>query len=652
MSSSDRRPYRTAITLDQALLDACHDNLECKLEMVCEIETPTGTIYASDRNKYVGSVFYEALMQFPVISRTVGEWLLSELQFATQTVSLSNVDGRFNNFLQGGADFGGWIGKQVSVKVGLADKASTYVEIFRGFITPLGGFKRSTKSITVIARDQYDRINQDFPTVAFKESSYPKIESRFLNKLLPIIYGDWTIANDPVPASVPGYATNGHDPMVHFQPLSCTMTLGSPGILFSQDHDFDNLDLIQFETTGTLPTGLAIATDYYVRNATADTFNVSATPAGALITFSGPQSGDHKVKPGTTSTRENVKCTISYNSLDSLSSVYLKRGDVYYLIPATEIVNIGINNNIYEVKQSAATWLDLGAGSVVYEFSAGDEFAVLCHGKSLGSYSDNIVEQARDLLLTYGNLISGDFDANWDTYRDKAAPAQSNIAGYKSRVWVADTTKVLTYALSMLEQVRLEAFIDRNLKVKINSLHFEDFVASPTYTVKNWDVEKDSFKTTIDERTNFNRLRAIYNYLPIVNEEASTTPFFRNSDAITQAGQTISKQLAYPNLIESEAVEYQIIEVLKLASATIEICETNLTWRALLKDIGDFIKLDVRIGSAIYENVPAMIRDIGYDPAGLKIPVKLWSMQMVPFIGWSPGYAGIVGGASATITEE
>jgi len=43
--------------------------------MIVEIETPIGTIYASDRNKYAGSTFYEALLNFPIIRRTVGEWL-------------------------------------------------------------------------------------------------------------------------------------------------------------------------------------------------------------------------------------------------------------------------------------------------------------------------------------------------------------------------------------------------------------------------------------------------------------------------------------------------------------------------------------------------------------------------------------------------
>jgi len=47
-----------------------------------------------------------------------------------------------------------------------------------------------------------------------------------------------------------------------------------------------------------------------------------------------------------------------------------------------------------------------------------------------------------------------------------------------------------------------------------------------------------------------------------------------------------------------------------------------------------------------------MIRSIGYDPAGIKIPVVLWSFQMTSFPGYAPGFSGMTGGYDATIVEE
>ncbi len=107
MSGSDRRKYLTATTLDQSLLDWCHDNLETRIEMICDIEAPDGSvIHVSDRNKYVGSTFYEARIVFPTIKRTLGEWLDNKLEFSVINIDLSNVDGKYNRFLPGGPTTG------------------------------------------------------------------------------------------------------------------------------------------------------------------------------------------------------------------------------------------------------------------------------------------------------------------------------------------------------------------------------------------------------------------------------------------------------------------------------------------------------------------------------------------------------------------
>ena len=658
MSSKDRRSYLTATVLDQALLDACHDNLECRIEMVVEIETPTGTIYASDRNKYVGGTFYEALLNFPTISRTVGEWLSNAIQFSTLTLELANADGRFNNFLPSGADFGGWVGRDVTVKLGLAELSASYQTIFKGKVTDIGGFKRTTKSIIVVARDNYDRLNVTFPSVAMSEAAYPKIEVANIGKILPVIYGDWTTDTDPDPAAIPAFAVNGNDPFVMFKEIDVFIPEpATPCTLQRVNHDLDDDDIIQLTTSGTLPGGFATGTTYYVVNSTADTFQLSLTLAGAAINTSGAGSGSHKFVADPSAAYENIQYRISDNDLVSFdtTNVWLKRNDVWSLAPAADITNVGAGNKTFELIQNTANlWVTPADGgtAIAYTWESGDSLWVRCQGKDVSTYDDNIVAQARDILITYGGLSGGDFNSNWDTYRDKSSPAESAIANFVSRVWIQEPKPVIEYALSMLEQVRLEAFIDRDLKLKINALHFEDWDATPTYSVKNWDVERGSFKASIDERNNFNRGQGFFNYLPTVKENAFKTGIYKNSAAITQTGKKISKRIEYPNLYRQEDVEYQLIEMLKLASATLEVIDCNLTWRAVLKDIGEFVFLDVQIGSSLYEGVPCMIRDIGYDPDGLKVPVKVWSTMMVPFSGYAPGYAGTVGGATATIVSD
>lgn len=657
MSSKDRRPYLSATVFDQALLDACHDNLECRIEMVVEIETPIGTIYASDRNKYVGGTFYEALLQFPTISRTVGEWLSGTIQFSTLTLELSNVDGRFNNYLPSGADFDGWIGKDVIIKLGLAELASSYKTIFKGKVTDIGGFKRTTKSVIVIARDAYDKLNVNFPNIVMTEAAFPKIEVSNIGKVLPVIYGDYTTEVDPDPAIVPAFLLNGNDPILTFKEVNVDISVGSPAIFTKTNHDLDNDDKIQLTTTGTLPTGLSTATTYYIVNGTSSQFEVSLTMGGGSESTSGAGSGTHSFVSDPSNAYENLKFRISENDLELFdsSNVWLKRNDVWSLAPSADITNVGAGNKTFELVQNTANlWVTPADGGteIAYVFESGDLFYVRVKGKDLGAYDDNIVSQAKDILVTYGGLVGGDFDSNWDTYRDKATPAQSNIAGFKSRVWIQEAKPVIEYALSMLEQVRLEAFIDRDLKLKMNSLHFEDWNPNPSFSIKNWDVERGSFKATIDERNNFNRAQAFFNFSPIANENAYKSPVYRNQDAVDQAGKRISKKIEYPNLYRLEDVEHQLKEMLKLASSTLEVIDCNLTWRAVLQDIGTFAFLNVQIGSAIFEGVPCMIREIGYDPDGLKVPVRMWSLMMVPFTGYAPGYAGTVGGATATIVVD
>jgi hypothetical protein len=73
-----------------------------------------------------------------------------------------------------------------------------------------------------------------------------------------------------------------------------TMTLASPAVFTKSAHDLINGTLVYITTTGALPTSLSAYKQYYVRNVTANTFNLSTTLTGALIsTASLSQSGTH-----------------------------------------------------------------------------------------------------------------------------------------------------------------------------------------------------------------------------------------------------------------------------------------------------------------------------------------------------------------------
>lgn len=80
--------------------------------------------------------------------------------------------------------------------------------------------------------------------------------------------------------------------------LVLSFTLGSPVIVNVQSHNLNVDDPVTLTTTGSLPTGLSAGTTYYIQNPTADSFELSAVPAGPSIAASGIYSGDTTLNTG------------------------------------------------------------------------------------------------------------------------------------------------------------------------------------------------------------------------------------------------------------------------------------------------------------------------------------------------------------------
>lgn len=74
-----------------------------------------------------------------------------------------------------------------------------------------------------------------------------------------------------------------------------TVTIANPAVFTLTSHGLAAGDVIQLTTTGALPTGLSLATNYYViaSGLTTNTFEVSATPGGSAVATTGTQSGTH-----------------------------------------------------------------------------------------------------------------------------------------------------------------------------------------------------------------------------------------------------------------------------------------------------------------------------------------------------------------------
>ena len=88
-----------------------------------------------------------------------------------------------------------------------------------------------------------------------------------------------------------------------------TVSIADPAVFTSTAHELYTGDTVVLETTGALPTGLAVKTTYYVvyNGITADTFQLSRSPfgggsgslsgnfsGGTPLATTGTQSGTHK----------------------------------------------------------------------------------------------------------------------------------------------------------------------------------------------------------------------------------------------------------------------------------------------------------------------------------------------------------------------
>lgn len=76
---------------------------------------------------------------------------------------------------------------------------------------------------------------------------------------------------------------------------TCTITIADPAVVTLASHGFNNNDVVRFETTGILPSGLTTSRMYFVELLNANTFRVKDDIIGLALGTSGTQSGIQSV---------------------------------------------------------------------------------------------------------------------------------------------------------------------------------------------------------------------------------------------------------------------------------------------------------------------------------------------------------------------
>jgi len=210
---------------------------------------------------------------------------------------------------------------------------------------------------------------------------------------------------------------------------------------------------------------------------------------------------------------ENVKLVISENANKYLttSRIQLWRSGEIFSIDSRDILNVNSDNNYFEIKQDGYTTF----GGSKFFWQTGDKFMVNVVGEDLLSYDQNGIAIAKDLLKKYGGLTDLDFDSTW-TMMDKLTPAtpENSISIIPMNLWIQDSVSVLEQALSLLEQLRVEMFISKDLKFSLSNLHFDQMEYNPSHTINQWDVIKESWQPSIDVKNNFNRAKATFCFFP------------------------------------------------------------------------------------------------------------------------------------------
>lgn len=151
-----------------------------------------------------------------------------------------------------------------------------------------------------VSFENYQRIDQ-LIAGSIKTGDADKLDGYHVEQLLPtgsiVSYGSKTTPSGFL--SCDGIVVNRITYLTLFNILTrsaeCTFDIDTD-IATSNLHGFNDSDKISFESTGALPTGLVVGTDYYVKFIDISTFKVSTTPGGADIDLTGTQNGVHIVR--------------------------------------------------------------------------------------------------------------------------------------------------------------------------------------------------------------------------------------------------------------------------------------------------------------------------------------------------------------------
>lgn len=197
-----------------------------------------------------------------------------------------------------------------------------------------------------------------------------------------------------------------------------TVTIANPAVITCNNHGLNNGDAVIFTTTGALPTNVTAATQFFVINATQNTFQISTTLNGTAVVSTGSQSGTHTLHTHA----KNVSATLAVDDPVSstdhsiyLVSTYATSCSIteYNLRAALTVGAMGSLPNIASGTSSSAYVLKTTTQAVAgtpSQLNSGRIFTVN-HGSASGIKSLFFVTTTRVYRVPDSNITSGSI--NW-----------------------------------------------------------------------------------------------------------------------------------------------------------------------------------------------------------------------------------------------
>jgi hypothetical protein len=241
-----------------------------------------------------------------------------------------------------------------------------------------------------------------------------------------------------------------------------TVTIAAPGVFtVGSAHGMAVGDSMRLETTGSLPTGLATATTYYISSVpSSTTFQLSATLGGSSITTTGSQSGTHTLRTFKPS-RGATGGTASHLTLASSASSPLKGAR------SLTIANSGSTSALSEGVSYSFSVDPVDRGGVLQvSFSYSLTTGTFVSGSVVGStITDSDVEvymydttnstliQPSSYVLTCGSVVSTicNYTASFQTASTTASMRMAlHVATVNTSAW---TLKLDDFSVSRVTRV-------------------------------------------------------------------------------------------------------------------------------------------------------------------------------------------------------